>query len=299
MFHIRLQPIWKHPGESRVHPLMKHALTIDVEDWHSGISLGSSHLRSEDYRLKGSMESLLAILDLHGVKASFFWLGELAVKYPELVRTVAEAGHSTDCHGWSHEFACSTDPNTLKEQIYRARSELQAISGQDVTSYRAPYFSVSRNSLWILDVVAGLGFKIDSSIFPVLNYRYGIPGFPGHIHEISTSNGPLCMAPVTTRKAAWVSIPVSGGAYFRIYPYPLTRMNIRHCERKRQPVVFYLHPWELDPDHPRVAFCPLARTTHYANLKSCGSRFRKLLGDFEFQPLEHVVHRETGMCHEN
>ncbi len=280
-----------------MYPLMKHALTIDVEDWHSGIPIGSSHIRSEDYRLKGSMESLLSTLDLHGVNASFFWLGELAVKYPELVRTVAEAGHSTDCHGWSHDFACSTDPKTLKEQIYRARSELQPspdrmshLTGRPIS----PFPATLSGYLTLLPVWDSLLTQAYSRFSTIATaYR----GSPGHIHEISTSNGPLCLAPVTTRKAAWVSIPVSGGAYFRIYPYPLTRMNIRHCERKRQPVVFYLHPWELDPDHPRVAFCPLARTTHYANLKSCGSRFRKLLEDFEFQPL-NMSFTGTGMCHE-
>ena len=265
------------------------ALTFDVEDWFTGIPVDRSSVSQCEYRLRAHLDALLELLDEFGVKCTFFWLGELAQEYSDLVRKVKESGHRIACHGWFHDYAFRTDPKILKELTANAKNLLQDISGFEVISFRAPFFSINKSSLWILDMLVELGFRIDSSIFPLRNWRYGIPGFPSSIQSITTRKGSIWLAPISIRKIAGVSFPVSGGAYFRIYPYSLTRSNLRWLEERGQSGVFYLHPWELDPDHPKINFDLRAKLSHYANLSSCGSKFRRLLSEFDFQPLEDVI----------
>ncbi len=270
---------------------MKHALTVDVEDWYSGIPLNGSSIGESDRRLRRSMNALLSILEQYGTKATFFWLGELAEQYPDLVREVADSGHETGCHDWTHEFIYKKTPAILKRDMSRSKFTLEDISGTEVRSYRAPFFSIRRESLCMLETISEAGFSIDSSIFPIINWRYGIPGFPDDIRRIATGNGPLWLAPVSIRRIAGVAFPVSGGAYFRIYPYLISSLNMKAMQKAGRPCVFYIHPWELDPDHPRVHFSPLARATHYVKLQSCMGKFQRLLSDYDFQPLGCVVDR--------
>lgn len=266
-----------------------HALTFDVEDWYTGIPVDETSIGCCENRLRGQMDVLLQLLDESGAKGTFFWLGELAEKYPDLVRTVLENGHRIGCHGWFHNFANRIAPGVLERDLSNTKNLLQDITGSDVFSHRAPYFSISKDSLWILNLLVDLGFRIDSSIFPVRNWRYGIPGFPDDIQQVLTREGSLWLAPISIRRIAGLSIPVSGGAYFRIYPYSFTRSNLRWLEARGRSGVFYLHPWELDPDQPRVDFDLRAKLTHYANLSSCIGKFRRLLSEFQFQPLEDIV----------
>lgn len=270
---------------------------MDVEDWYSGIPIDGSTVGESDRRLQRSMNALLSILEHHNTKATFFWLGELAEQYPYLVRKVADSGHETGCHDWAHEFISRKTPEILKRDMSRSKSTLEDISGTEVRSYRAPFFSIRRESLWMLDTIAEAGFSIDSSIFPIINWRYGIPGFPDRIRRITTGKGSLWIAPVTVRRFAGLALPVSGGAYFRIYPYFISRLNMSAVQRKERACVFYIHPWELDPDHPRVNFSPLARATHYAKLPSCRRKFQKLLSDFDFQPLGCLIDRFRSEVH--
>ena len=237
------------------------------------------------------MDKLLRTMDEYGTKGTFFWLGELAEEYPDLVRTVVDAGHRIGCHGWFHNFVSESPPAILEQQVSDARNRLEDITGKQVLSFRAPFFSITRDTLWILDMLVGLGFTIDSSIFPTINWRYGIPGFPDEIRKVRRKSGSLWLAPVTTRRILGVSVPVSGGAYFRLYPYAFSRANFLWAARQGKPAVFYIHPWELDPDHPRRSFDSRARLTHYAKLSSCEGKLRMLLSEFRFEPLEDTVGR--------
>lgn len=268
-----------------------HALTIDVEDWFSGIPLAQSTRDNCEHRLRSQMDILLRMLDDHGAKGTFFWLGELAVKYPDIVRSMERNGHRIGCHGYCHQLLREVDAGSLKKDIFRARNTIQDILGSEIISYRAPFFSIDREHLWVLDYLVELGFKIDSSIFPIRNWRYGMPGFPDRIQTALTEKGRIWLAPISIRRFPGFRIPVSGGAYFRIYPYNLTRSNLRSFEKDGRISIFYIHPWELDPSHPRISFDPRARLTHYANLQTCREKFDRLLSEFSFVPLEDIIDR--------
>ncbi|MGH7897399.1 MAG: DUF3473 domain-containing protein, partial [Candidatus Binatia bacterium] len=166
------------------------------------------------------------------------------------------------------------------------------LTGRAIVSYRAAYFSVTRESFWALEVLASLGFRYDSSIFPVRNWRYGIEDFSPRPQRIDTASGPILELPISVRRLLGRNVPISGGAYFRLYPYSLTKRNLSALEAEGRPAVFYLHPWELDPDHPRVSFHWKARITHYANLRSTAGKLERLLDDFAFAPLGEVLELE-------
>jgi len=180
----------------------------------------------------------------------------------------------------------------MHEETRRARETIEAITGRPVTAYRAAYFSITRQSFWALEVLAELGFRYDSSIFPIRNWRYGIPDFAPRPQQIKTPSGTILELPLSVRELGPVKLPISGGAYFRLYPYALTRSNFYEAEQGGRPVVFYIHPWELDPDHPRVRFDWRARLTHYTNLRSTKPKLGRLLADFHFGPLGEVLEVE-------
>ncbi len=167
--------------------------------------------------------------------------------------------------------------------------DLEDCIGRKVESYRAAYFSITRRSLWALDILVEEGIRYDSSIFPVKNWRYGIPDYSRSPTVVNTGAGPLCEFPISTRRLFGHNLPVTGGAYFRIYPYRLSRANIRAAERQGMPVVFYLHPWELDPRQPRVSFKRKAMLTHYVNLRSTSRKLERLCEEFEFTTLSEVL----------
>jgi polysaccharide deacetylase family protein (PEP-CTERM system associated) len=211
-----------------------------------------------------------------------------------LVRLVQNEGHEVGSHGWSHDLLYEMGVDRFRDETRRATDAISEVSGAPVTAYRAAYFSITRDSMWALDVLAALGFRYDSSIFPVQNWRYGIAGFNPRPQRLTTANGDLFEFPVSVRRLFGKDLPVSGGAYFRLYPYTLTRANFRFAERYRTPVLFYLHPWELDPDHPRIDVRWKPRLTHYANLKHTQRKLRSLLKDFSFKPLGKVLEDEVN-----
>ncbi len=264
---------------------MRHAFTVDVEDWYQGIPVDASVRRHAERRLRGSMELLLAMLARRGHKGTFFLLGPVAEEYPALVRELAGAGHEIGCHGWSHDLLYTMTRERFVDETRRAKGVLEDLAGHPVVAYRAAYFSITRASLWALEELARLGFRYDSSIFPVRNWRYGIPDFDPRPQRLQTPAGPLLELPLSVRRIAGRNLPVSGGAYFRLYPYAVTRANFRASEAAGRPVVFYLHPWELDPGHPRVRFHWKAWATHYARLGTTRPKLERLLGDFSFGTL--------------
>jgi len=274
------------------HPL--HAFTVDVEDWYHGIPVAADVKTGAERRLSVGMDALLELLAERGVHGTFFFLGPIAREHPGILRATFEAGHEIGCHGWSHDLLYEMSPERFRDETRRAMDAISEVTGAPVTAYRAAYFSITERSLWALEVLASLGFRYDSSIFPVRNWRYGIPGFPPEPRRMETPAGPILEMPLSVMRAFGRIWPAGGGAYFRLYPYAVTRSNIRGLERAGRNMVFYLHPWELDPDHPRVSFYWKAHLTHYANLGATRSRLRRLLADFRFDTLGRVLEHELA-----
>jgi polysaccharide deacetylase family protein (PEP-CTERM system associated) len=234
-------------------------------------------------------DHLLDALRRHRATATFFCLAPTAREHPQLLRRIVDAGHDVGSHGESHDLVYEMSPDRFRDETRRSIRELEDCCGRRVRSYRAAYFSITERSLWALPVLAEAGIACDSSIFPVRNWRYGIPGYSRRPVRVDTPSGPLLEFPLPTRRVFGRNLPATGGAYFRLYPYFVTHANMRALEREGLPVVFYLHPWELDPEHPRVPFHWKARATHYANLRSTRPRLERLLADFRFTTLPEVL----------
>lgn len=267
---------------------MNHAFTVDLEDWYHGIPIDGARKASAERRLRIGTERLLEMLQAHDAQATFFSLSVIAKEHPELLRQIAAAGHEIGSHGESHDLVYEMGPRRFREETRASIRDLEDCVGQRVTSYRAAYFSITERSLWALDILTSEGIRVDSSIFPVKNWRYGIPNFSRRPTVVETPSGPLCEFPVSTRRVLGRNLPTTGGAYFRLYPYAVTRLNVHASEREGVPVAFYLHPWELDPKHPIVSFRRRAMVTHYARLGSTQPKLARLLSDFSFTTLSKV-----------
>jgi polysaccharide deacetylase family protein (PEP-CTERM system associated) len=269
--------------------VVKHAFTVDLEDWFNGIPIPADAKSVAERRLHIGTDFLLEILDRHQTKATFFALGSIAHDAPSILQKIASAGHEVGSHGVSHDLIYEMGPYRFREETRSSIRSIEDCIGQAVRCYRAAYFSITPDSMWALDILASEGVRFDSSIFPVNNWRYGNPDFSRFPIIIRTDYGPIVEFPMSTTRMFSHTFPTSGGAYFRIYPYWLTRRNIRATQTAGTPAVFYLHPWELDPDHPRTRFHPKAMITHYINLRSTAPRLERLLCDFEFTTLGEVL----------
>ena len=270
--------------------MQTHAFSVDMEDWYQGLELPLSAWRNFEQRLEKGLHVLLGLLDTAGVSATFFVLGRVAETHPHLVRAVHASGHEIGSHGYQHERIDSLDPALFREQETRTKGLLEDLTGESVTGFRAPFFSVSRGSLWALEVLAALGYRYDCSISPVVTWRYGIQGAPEGIYDIDGLG--LTEFPVSTwslfgRRMA------SGGAFFRIFPSRWTQRPFL----RRRPGMFYIHPWEYDPGHPKTRFGIRAMATHYANLGGTERRTRALLRTAAFAPVRSVIAaaREAGL----
>lgn len=266
-----------------------NALTIDFEDWYQGIEIPPESWPGFEDRMLGSGRKVLELLADAGVRATFFVLGLVAEKHPELVREIARAGHEVATHGWSHTFVYRLTPEAFREELRRSIGLLESLSGARVMGHRAPYFSITRDSLWALDILAEEGIRYDSSVFPVLNYRYGIEDAPRWPYRLNPGGRVLEEFPISTLRVLGRNLPIAGGAYFRIFPYLVTWAAFRHINRSGRAGVFYLHPWELDPEHPRIPLPRRVAATHYANLRATEPRLRRLLRDFRFAPMKEVL----------
>jgi polysaccharide deacetylase family protein (PEP-CTERM system associated) len=272
-----------------------NAFTVDVEDYFHVAALSSVITRdswaTREYRVEANTERLLGLLAEHQVHGTFFVLGWVAERSPDLVRRIAQAGHEIACHGFSHQLVYRQSPQEFREETTRSKECLEGIIGQAVLGYRAASFSVTRASLWALDVLIDLGFRYDSSIFPIHHDRYGLPGAAPEPNRLSAPSGrTLVEFPMSAARFLGVQVPVSGGGYFRILPYWLTRAGLRQInERHGQPFTFYLHPWEVDPGQPRIRVGALSRFRHYTNLKRCEGRLRRLLADFSFSSMREAL----------
>lgn len=265
-----------------------NALTVDVEDYFHVAALASNISRdswtSRESRVVGNTHRLLSLFEQFDVRGTFFVLGWVAERYPELIRDIAANGHEIACHGFSHRLVYEQSPEEFYEETLRSKSLLEDITGSRVLGYRAASYSVVRDSLWALDILVELGFTYDSSIFPVHHDRYGIPGAERAPHRLSTPDGKLIVEwPLATASILGLRLPVAGGGYFRLLPYWLSHWGLASInQRELRPFIFYLHPWEIDPAQPRIAASWLSRFRHYTNLGKCEERLRRLLGEFRF-----------------
>jgi len=270
-----------------------NALTIDFEDWYQGLEI--PHTQWDDYedRIVPVGHRLLELLDEVGVRATFFVLGYVAERHPELVRQLAAAGHEIATHGYSHTLIYRQTPQLFRAELSRSIWLLEDLTGEQVLGHRAPFFSITRETLWALEVLGELGIRYDSSIFPVVNYRYGIDNAPRWPHRITIGGETLIEFPISTWRFCGRNIPIAGGAYFRIYPYAFTRRAFQAINHQGYPAVFYLHPWEIDREHPCIPLPRRIALTHYFNLQATENRLRRLLRDFKFAPMMEVL----GIAH--
>jgi polysaccharide deacetylase family protein (PEP-CTERM system associated) len=265
-----------------------NALTVDVEDYFHVSALADAIQRdtwgSRESRVEGNVRKLLALFDEAGARGTFFVLGWVAERHPQLVKEIAARGHEIACHGFSHRLVYDQPPEEFHAETVRAKKLLEDLTGCAVLGYRAASYSIVRRSLWALDVLVELGFAYDSSIFPVRHDRYGIPDAKRMPHRLATPAGKEIVEwPLSTARLFGARLPVSGGGYFRLLPYWFTSWGLNSINRREaHPFIFYLHPWEIDPAQPRVQASRLSRFRHYTNLDKCEDRLRRLLSEFRF-----------------
>jgi polysaccharide deacetylase family protein (PEP-CTERM system associated) len=276
---------------------VQNALTVDVEDYFQvsafADSISQHDWDSQPLRVEQNTHKLLDLFDEYQIKATFFVLGWVAERVSDLVLEIAKRGHEVACHGYSHQLVYNQSPEVFRQETIRAKSILEDIIGQSVRGYRAASYSITKRSLWALDILAEAGFDYDSSIFPVRHDRYGIPDSPEFPYTLDTPAGhKLVEFPLSTARIMRYRLPIAGGGYFRLYPYWLSRAGLRQVNRRKQPFIFYLHPWEIDPEQPRISASRFSRFRHYNNLDKCEPRLHKLASDFQFTTVEKVLQNQ-------
>jgi polysaccharide deacetylase family protein (PEP-CTERM system associated) len=272
-----------------------NAMTVDVEDYFHVSAFDGVVPRSRwdtlECRVERNTDRLLEIFADTKITATFFVLGWVAERYPALVSRIAAQGHEVASHGFAHRLVYDLTPQMFRDDIRRSKQCLEQAAGAAVEGYRAPSYSVTPRSLWALDVLIDEGFRYDASIFPIHHDRYGIPLSPRHPYWLNRAGGAIIEAPASTVRWGLLNFPVAGGGYFRILPYAWTRWGIaRINSAERRPAIFYMHPWEIDPDQPRLSGGLLSRFRHYRNLDKTEERLRQLVADFRFGPMSDVLH---------
>ncbi len=270
-----------------------HCLTFDIEE-HFQVSAFSSPMRRRHWeqfesRVAQNTDKILTLLAARGLHATFFVLGWVAERCPSVIRRIVLEGHELASHGYAHELVTSQTPVVFREDIRRAKRILEDISGQAVLGYRAPSFSITKDSLWALPILVQEGYQYDTSIFPIVHDTYGIPGAAAVLHQIQTEAGPIWELPPSTVEVAGMRVPIAGGGYFRFCPYALFRFLLGRAAQSGAPLVTYFHPWELDPEQPRMKGPLSSRIRHYTNLAKTEERLVKLVADFPFASIREAV----------
>lgn len=274
-----------------------NAMTVDVEDYFHVAALASAIPRSKwddmEYRCEANTQRLLQLFADHDVRVTFFVLGWVARRSPQLIKEILRAGHEVASHGMSHKLVFNQTPEEFAGETRDAKALLEDITGAAINGYRASTYSITKRSLWALNTLCDLGFKYDSSIFPINHDVYGIPDAVQEPSVITAPNGKTIVEfPMSTARLFGARIPVSGGGYFRLLPYGVTRAGLRKLnDSLSRPFVFYLHPWEIDTQQPRIKTKWLSRFRHYNNLHKCESRLRTLLKEFHFTTMADVLKR--------
>lgn len=273
-----------------------NAMTIDVEDYFQ-VSAFAAHIDRSRWdqlpcRVERNIDRILALLDDAGAHATFFTLGWVADRYPRLVRAIVAQGHEVASHGYGHRRASEQTPSAFLEDIGRAKAVLEHAAGREVRGYRAPSFSIGAANPWAFDCIAQAGYRYSSSVYPIRHDHYGAPDAPRFPYQPLAG---LLEVPVTTLRLFRRNFPAGGGGYFRLMPYALSRSLIRRVNRvEGKSAIFYLHPWELDPEQPRISGLSIkTRFRHYLNLGRTERRLKSLLGDFQWGRVDDVFLREA------
>jgi polysaccharide deacetylase family protein (PEP-CTERM system associated) len=243
-------------------------------------------------RLALGMHALLELLAERNTRGTFFTLGWVAKHHPAIVGEIAAAGHEVASHGWGHERITTLTPAQFRESVRDSKAVLEDIAGTAVVGYRAPSFSIVRGGDWALDILVEEGYRYDSSLYPVRRPGYGFAGGGRFPYRLQTASGGLEEFPPATIRSGPAVLPAGGGAYLRLFPYMLVRAGFKAAECAGVPATFYIHPWELDPDQPRVTVPLRTRIRHYGGLRRTVSRLRRLLAEFEFQPIIETLERQ-------
>jgi polysaccharide deacetylase family protein (PEP-CTERM system associated) len=271
-----------------------NAMTIDVEDYFQVSAFEGIAPRPRwdqfESRVCANTERFLSIFAELEVKATFFVLGWIAERHRDLVRRIADSGHEIASHGYAHRLVYDITKTAFRDDTRRAKAIIEDASGRAVFGYRAPSYSITPRSLWALDILIEEGFRYDASIFPIHHDRYGIPLSPRHPYVVERSGGSLIEAPASTIRVGPLNLPMGGGGYFRLLPYAWTRWGLKHINGiEKRSCIFYLHPWEIDPEQPRLRCGWLSRLRHYRNLHRTEPRLRRLLREFAFAPMSQVL----------
>lgn len=276
-----------------------NALTIDVEDYFQVSALAPYIDRSEwetrECRVERNVDRILRLLDEHRTKATFFTLGWIAERHPQIVRNIVASGHELASHGYAHLRATEQTQDAFYADIHLAKVLLEDLSGHAIKGYRAPSFSIGEGNLWALECIERAGYRYSSSIYPIRHDHYGMPDAPRFAYDV----GGLKEIPVTTVRAFQRNWPASGGGYFRLFPYPFSRWLLQRVnDIDQQAAVFYFHPWEIDPDQPRIAgINAKTRFRHYLNLDQMEGRIGRLLTDFKWGRMDEIfLPEQTPAC---
>ena len=275
--------------------MITNALSVDVEEYYHGMEFEAAfpgeRRGSLPSRVESSVDQVLALLADHGACATFFTVGQVAEAHPEMVRRIDRAGHEVACHSYRHELVYRQSPEEFRADIHRAKAVLEDLTGKAVIGYRAPNYSIQGGQQWAYDILLEEGFRYDSSVYPIVHDRYGQADAPRFSYEIRrTGDRSLIEFPIGTIQIAGLNLPLGGGGYFRLFPELLFRVGIRHVNmRDHQPVMFYFHPWELDPGQPCPPMPWHHRFRHYVGLSRQAAKLSKLFRSTRFATVQDVL----------
>ncbi len=274
---------------------MINALSFDIEDYYQ-VEAFKQYIRYEEWpqypsRVAENTRKIIEILDERQVKATFFILGWVAERFPDMVKRIAADGHEIATHGYAHQMVYTQSPQEFEHDLAKSIEVLETLSGSKIIGYRAPTYSIIQESLWAFDILRKYHLQYDSSIFPIKHDRYGMPNSERFIHTITCPSGQTIREfPLSTVRLGKWNFPIAGGGYLRLFPYSILKYGLRHLNQHQHPGIIYMHPWELDAEQPRIPnLPPLTKIRHYINLHTTATKLRKLLRDFEFAPLRSVL----------
>jgi polysaccharide deacetylase family protein (PEP-CTERM system associated) len=278
--------------------MVQNALSVDVEDWFQ-VGAFEKVIKRADWdglecRVEANTDAVLALFDRAGVTGTFFTLGWVAERYPALIRRIADAGHEVASHGWDHQRVFNMTPADFSADLARSRAVLEDASGQPVTGYRAPSFSIDKRTPWAHEELAKAGYTYSSSVAPVQHDHYGWPEAPRFAFK-PVAGSDMVELPVTTARFSGRTLAAGGGGFFRLLPYAFSRWAVRQVNAETRPAIIYFHPWEIDPDQPRVANAPIkSKLRHYTNLAVMAPKLSRLARDFSWGRVDAIAATEAA-----